>query len=149
MIKKLNVTNKETATKMINVQLPSYKAEAEIIGFYGIPQLSDTVEKIMESDEIFIGYFFDDELAAFISYTEDQNEFDICRLVVHPTHFRKGIAKKLLEHVLKNKTNGKKVIVSTGAKNVPAKNLYASFGFKEVQDIEVAPGVFLTRMEFI
>ncbi|ALC83603.1 MULTISPECIES: GNAT family N-acetyltransferase [Bacillus] len=149
MIKKLNATDKETAKKMIDVQLPSYKAEAELIGFYGIPQLNDTVESIMENDEIFIGYFFDEELAAFISYTEEQNEFDICRLVVHPNHFRKGIAKKLLEHVLKNRTNGKKVIVSTGAKNVPAKNLYAFFGFEEVKNIEVAPGIFLTFMELM
>jgi ribosomal protein S18 acetylase RimI-like enzyme len=149
MIKKLNVTHREMAEKMINVQFPSYKVEAEIIGFYGIPQLNDTVESLMESTEIFIGYFWNEELAAFISYTEDQNELDICRLVVHPKHFRKGIAKKLVEHVLKNKPNDKRAIVSTGAKNVPAKKLYASFGFKEVKDQEAAPEIFLTKMELL
>jgi hypothetical protein len=37
--------------------------------------------------------------------------------------------------------------VSTGAKNIPAKNLYKLFGFQEINDIEVAPTIFITLFE--
>ena len=72
---------------------------------------------------------------------------EICRLVVHPNHFRKGIARSLVGYVIENVAKGKKTTVSTGAKNIPAKKLYSMFGFIAVQDIEVAPNVFITLLE--
>ncbi|WP_268753409.1 hypothetical protein [Alkalihalobacillus trypoxylicola] len=40
-------------------------------------------------------------------------------------------------------------MVSTGAKNEPAKRLYNLFGFVEFEDIEVGPDVFITSMKFV
>ncbi|AKF95011.1 N-acetyltransferase [Brevibacillus halotolerans] len=147
MITNLHVSDEEIAKKILNVQIPAYKIEAEIIHFYGIPQLKDTVETIRTCNENFLGYMLDEELAGVISYTVDQNHMEICRLVVHPNHFRKGIARSLVGYVIENVAKGKKTTVSTGAKNIPAKKLYSMFGFIEVQDIEVAPNVFITLLE--
>ncbi|MCR8843279.1 GNAT family N-acetyltransferase [Paenibacillus sp. SC116] len=147
MIHKLMVDNEAIAKQMLDVQIPSYQIEAELIDFYDIPQLKDTVETVMASNETFVGYFVEDELAAFISYTDEGQVIDICRLVVHPNYFRKGIARKLVAHVLDEIAKYKKVIVSTGAKNAPAKQLYEQCGFQEMKDIEVAPNVFITLFE--
>jgi ribosomal protein S18 acetylase RimI-like enzyme len=146
MITKLNITNKKTAKNILHVQIPAYKVEAEIMSFYGIPQLKDTVETIMNCRETFLGYYAEGELAACLSYTETQNDIHICRLVVHPDHFRKGIAKKLVQHII-DLANNKKIFLSTGSKNVPAKNLYKLFGFVEIKDVEVAPTIFITLFE--
>ncbi|WP_419881684.1 GNAT family N-acetyltransferase [Peribacillus sp. B-H-3] len=146
MIVKLDNKNSVMAEKILNVQLPAYQIEAKIIGFEGIPQLKDTVRDITECRETFVGYTSGDELLGFISYTVEDGAIDICRLVVDPAHFRKGIARELLEHVLEIAGNNK-VIVSTGKKNVPALNLYQSFGFEKVKDAEVAPGVFIAILE--
>ncbi|MVO99025.1 GNAT family N-acetyltransferase [Paenibacillus lutrae] len=147
MITILDVQQEETARMMLSVQIPSYQIEADLIGFQGIPQLRDTVEKLQESGENFVGFWEEDELAAFISYTEDSGEVDICRLVVHPRHFRKGIARKLALHVLLKIAQGRKTVVSTGTLNTPALSLYKSLGFVEVREIEVAPGVSITVLE--
>ncbi|MBD8497859.1 GNAT family N-acetyltransferase [Paenibacillus arenosi] len=147
MIRKLIVDNEAVAKQMLDVQIPSYQVEAELIGFHDIPQLKDTVQALMSSNETCVGYFVEEELAAFISYTDEGQYIDICRLVVHPDHFRKGIARKLVAHIIDEKAKNKKVIVSTGAKNTPAKQLYKQFGFQEMKDIEVAPHMFITLFE--
>ncbi|MFD0047977.1 GNAT family N-acetyltransferase [Actinomycetes bacterium NPDC127524] len=146
MIIELDNKSSVMAEKILHVQLPAYKIEANIIGFEGIPQLKDTVLDITECRETFIGYTSGDELLGFISYTIEEGVVDICRLVVNPLHFRKGIARELLEHVLEIAGNNK-VMVSTGKKNVPALSLYKRFGFEKVKDIEVAPGVFIRILE--
>ncbi|MFD3260320.1 GNAT family N-acetyltransferase [Paenibacillus lentus] len=143
---KLDVANYDIAKRMIDIQIPAYKVEAELIGFEGIPQLQDTAEKMMECREQFVGYMLDGELVAFISYEETDQEVEICRLVVHPYHFRKKIATILVEHIVETISQGRPIRVNTGALNFPAKGLYQMFGFRQVRDIEVAPGVFITEL---
>ncbi|WP_044640415.1 GNAT family N-acetyltransferase [Risungbinella massiliensis] len=147
MIKKLNVTDPTVAQQVLNVQLPSYQVEAELINFQGIPRLHDTIENLLECSEIFLGYVSSDQLVGFISYTKDDTVLDIHRMAVHPSYFRKGIASSLISHLLNLESNMEKMIVCTGAKNTPAKILYQRFGFCAVEDREIAPGISLTFFE--
>lgn len=147
MIAELNHKDWATAQLILDVQLPSYRVEAEIIGFDDIPPLRDTVETIQTCEESFVGYILSQELAGFISYELTDDGVDICRMVVHPNFFRRGIAKQLLSFLLDGVAAHKKVTVSTGDKNEPAKSLYRGFGFSEVDQIEVAPGVQLACFE--
>jgi GNAT superfamily N-acetyltransferase len=147
MIKMLNIKDQTVAQKILEVQIPSYQVEAELIGFQGIPPLYDTVESLMQCNETFLGYFFTDKLAGFISYVKDGTVLDIHRMAVHPTYFRKGVASSLIAYLLKQESDMEKAVVRTGSKNTPAKNLYRRFGFHEVGDAEVAPGVLLTFLK--
>lgn len=146
MIVYLNDINAAMADEILAIQIPSYHIEARLIGFSGIPQLMDTIDSIMTSEEVFIGYRLDDEWAGFLSYAIEKDTMEICRLVVHPLHFRKGIGGKLIEASLAL-ASGKKVIVSTGSKNQPALNLYKRYRFNIVNEIEVASGIFLSLLE--
>ncbi|WP_144512615.1 N-acetyltransferase [Bacillus sp. FJAT-22090] len=148
MIQILDHKEKGTAEQMLAVQLPAYQIEAELIQFDGIPQLNDTPQSIMISEEIFLGYFEHSALAGFLSYTETDELIDICRLVVHPSHFRKGIASSLLKHLLSTKKMHQGVIVATGAKNKPAIKLYEHFGFAKMKEIEVEPNFFITQLSY-
>lgn len=147
MITILHAKDPKIAQKILEVQIPSYQIEAELIGFQGIPPLHDTVESLMQCNETFLGYFLTNELAGFISYTKEDTVLDIHRMAVHPTHFRKGVASSLIAHLLNQESDMKKSIVCTGTKNTPAKNLYRRFGFCEIEDKEIAPGVSLTFFE--
>lgn len=146
MIVYLNDIYETLADEILAIQIPSYQIEAALIGFSGIPQLMDTVDSIMTSEEIFIGYRLDHEWAGFLSYSVEKDTMEICRLVVHPLHFRKGIGGKLIEASLAL-ASGKKIIVSTGSENQPALNLYKRFGFVIINEIEAAPGIFLSLLE--
>ncbi|MDF0725480.1 hypothetical protein PY093_01985 [Cytobacillus sp. S13-E01] len=51
--KKIDITNPIFAKEVLNVQIPAYKVEAEIIDYYDIPPLRDTVETLQQSQETF------------------------------------------------------------------------------------------------
>ncbi len=146
MIHKLDLHNPDHLDQIITLQRVSYLIEAEIIDFYEIPPLVETREELIHCGEHFVGYFIDDVLAGFLSYTEEDHVLDICRVAVHPNHFRKGIADSLLKQVL-SLPGIQKAIVSTGKKNLPALRLYQKHGFIIVSDKEIGNGIFLTNLE--
>ncbi|WP_214627819.1 GNAT family N-acetyltransferase [Paenibacillus agaridevorans] len=145
MIHQLEHGNSTIAAAILDVQLPAYRIEAELLGFDGIPALRDTVADIMACNETFVGYRDGENLLGLIAYEKSGPELDICRLVVHPSAFRRGIATKLLEHVLEREAPDR-ATVSTGKENGPAIALYKRFGFTEKREIEVAPGFFISSL---
>ncbi|MBP3961707.1 GNAT family N-acetyltransferase [Paenibacillus lignilyticus] len=148
MIKRLDLTDPSAAQQFLDVQLPSYRIEAELIGFDGIPGLHDTIEKLGKCQEIFFGCYVEGELAGAISFKleEEGSVVDIHRLVVHPNYFRRGIGERLVQFVLEAfRSQANTFIVATGAANTPAKRLYAKLGFEEVREVEAAPGLFIAE----
>ncbi|MGD8191921.1 GNAT family N-acetyltransferase [Brevibacillus ginsengisoli] len=143
MIKRLLVEEQETAKRIWELQIPSYEVEANLINFFEIPPLRETVEDLQKCGEIFYGLWMDDELAGAISYKREENTLDIHRMMVHPRHFRKGVASRLVEYVEQIEEGIEEILVSTGSKNTPAVNLYKRYGFEPIGELEIAPGVKL------
>ncbi|MCM3788686.1 GNAT family N-acetyltransferase [Domibacillus sp. 8LH] len=147
MIERLHHGEEATAAEILALQIPAYKVEASLIGYDGIPHLNETVEMIKNSDEIFIGFLTEGELCGFLSYKDEDGSAFIQRLVVHPGHFHEGVASKLLTYFLQEESAGRTVLVTTGAKNEPARNLYKKFGFEELDTLLPEPGVELVLLE--
>ncbi len=141
VIKNLDITNQDIAKDVLEVQIPAYKVEAEIIQFFDLPPLKDTVESLANCGETFIGFYHDGELCGVISYKVENSVIDIHRLVVHPGHFRKGIARRLLDFVEKSFDDSYSYIVSTGAKNSPALAFYEKNGFTKTNEIQITEGL--------
>lgn len=142
MIVKLDNTNDKTAEMIVKLQRTSYQVEAELIGFGKLPPLLEAASDIIDSDEVFYGYFLDSELAGIVSYKLLGSTLDIYRLAVHPDYFKRGIAKQLLAAV--EATDGiKDIIVCTGLKNTPAVRLYERSGFTETGKKEVAKDIYI------
>lgn len=148
MIQLVNHNDEKVAESILSIQLPAYKVEADLIGFDGIPQLLDTVENIKSSNEQFLGKLDGSKLVGFLSYEGTEELIDICRLVVDPNHFRKGIASELLSYLLNVYGNEKKIVVSTGAKNTPAITLYERHNFTKIVDVEIEPDFFITQLRY-
>ncbi len=145
MIKKLDLKRADTAKAVLDLQMESYRIEAEIIQFYDIPTLKDTIESIRQCGEIFHGYFIEDTLAGIISWKIEDETLDIHRVAIDPKFFRRGIAKKLLNFIEEHNVN--KIIVSTGKGNTPAIKLYLKMGYKKVKDIKISEDMYLTLFE--
>ncbi|MDF2036115.1 GNAT family N-acetyltransferase [Cytobacillus oceanisediminis] len=146
MIKEINIKDRKAAEQVLGVQLPAYKIEAEIIGCPDLPPLKDTADALRITGETFFGYFTGEKLCGAISFKEKNDVLDIHRLIVHPEHFRKGIAQKLLNFIeLRPKI--KKMIVTTGSKNTPAVAFYLKNGFREVEKIEINESLIITAFE--
>lgn len=134
MIEKINIENEEQAKTVLELQRESYKVEAEYIGSDDIPPLKETLVELMSCEENFIGYFEEETLAGAISFKYGEGIVDIHRMVVHPNHFRKGIAKTLISTLETMHPSANKMIVSTGALNIPAVSLYLRQGFEKVEE---------------
>lgn len=133
------------AESIIDLQHLSYQVEAAIVGFPNHPPLEEDKQSIVDSGEIFIGAYIEAELVGAISYKLEEDYVDIYRLMVHPDHFRKGIGQSLLSEVT-SAFPDRPSYVYTGSNNIPALNLYKSNGFQAMQEKEVAPNLFLTRL---
>jgi len=145
MIKSVDLQNKYLARELLKLQRASYLIEAKLINFYEIPPLKESIEELTNCGESFLGYFEGDRLVGALSYTITQGEVTICRLVVHPNDFRKGIAQRLLKEVENTNMEINLFKVATGKENPPAKNLYLKNGYKLMNDVEIVPGLFISN----
>lgn len=148
MIKEINISNRKNAKKVLNIQIPSYKVEAEIIGSYEIPPLKDTINTLQQCGETFFGYYLNEELCGAISIKVENERVDIHRLIVHPSHFRKGIAQRLL-NFLESNLDFSTIKVATGSKNNPAVSFYKKNGFENIKEVTVNEQLSLTFFEKI
>lgn len=145
MINKLNHTKREVAKAILEVQLPSYKVEAELIGFWELPPLKETVADIQQSNEEFYG-FYEEKLCGVISVQMEQEVLEICRLVVHPEYFRQGIAKQLLTHIQNHLREFSEISVATGTDNLPAVRFYEANGFFKVKQTKTKEGLSIVLL---
>lgn len=147
MIKKIDITNPEVSKEVLNIQISSYKVETEIIDYYDIPPLKDTVQSLQQSGETFFGYYLNKELCGVISIKIDDGIIDIHRLMVHPKYFRKGVATKLLNFIEVEVDNFEVIVVSTGSKNVPAVDFYLKNGFLRTGETKITDSLSLTSFK--
>ncbi|MBM7564174.1 GNAT family N-acetyltransferase [Paenibacillus sacheonensis] len=148
MIRAIDLTDPAETRRLLELQRVSYRVEAELIGFDGIPGLHDTAASIRNCGETFFGWFESEQLAGAVSYKTDSGVVDIHRLVVDPGHFRRGIGERLIRHVLRTLADGTdKFLVATGTANDPAKRLYLKLGFVRIRDFEAEPNVWITEYE--
>lgn len=147
MIDKIDFQNKNIVQELFELQKISYLIEAKLIDFYEIPPLKETFEQLLDCGETFLGYMEDDEVIGALSYTIENEVLTICRMIVHPNHFRKGIAQQLLTAVEEKYREIPVFLVSTGKDNFPAKTLYQKNGYVLMEDIEVVPGLLISKFE--
>ncbi|MGW8959960.1 GNAT family N-acetyltransferase [Paenibacillus sp. NPDC055715] len=140
-----SLEDNEMVSQIWRLQHIAYRLEAERIGFDEIPPLMDTFDTLRSCGETFYGWIEDGNLlGALAVQSESSGSLTLTRMMVHPDHFRKGIADSLMEHALNEYHHIPLFIVSTGTLNAPAVALYRKHGFRPVSAAEVAPGVELT-----
>jgi len=147
MIKSLDLTDIILLQELYDLQKASYQVEAERIGFYEIPALKESIEELKESKEKFLGFFCSELLCGAISWTEEEGSVTICKLIVHPGYFRRGIAQALISKLEESVLKAKGFRVSTGRDNSPALMLYKKNGFQVIEEREVAPSFYISILE--
>jgi len=132
-IEPVDHTMTSVACEIHTVQLGAYSQEARLLGSVSFPPLRQTIDDIVRSGETFIAAYLDDALAGAISVCPDQRRGgnNISSLVVAPQFQRRGIGRRLLARVI-CEYGSASLTVQTGAKNLPAFNLYAESGFAEI-----------------
>ncbi|MDE5415641.1 GNAT family N-acetyltransferase [Alkalihalobacterium chitinilyticum] len=147
MILKLDITEPQFATGIYDLQKKAYEVEANIIGYLDLPPLKETVQDLQQCGELFLGYVIEEKVVGAISYKTSADLLDIHRLMVHPLHFRKGIAQALLTHLEECEATFREWIVSTGTGNTPAINFYKRNGFQVLNEVKVDERLSITNLK--
>jgi ribosomal protein S18 acetylase RimI-like enzyme len=144
-LEELDITQQQVAAAVLALQQRAYRIEADLIGSDEIPPLSESLEALQRSGETFLGAYVDGQLAGAISWRLEGGVIDLHRLVVDPSRLRVGIGTALVRAALTAEREAERAIVQTGSSNEPAKRLYRREGFEEIDEVEVLPGLWVTR----
>jgi ribosomal protein S18 acetylase RimI-like enzyme len=92
-----------------------------------------------------LGALDDGRLVGILGYRRVGAVVDVDRLAVHPSFFRQGIARSLLEELHRIEADAARFEVSTAAGNQPAIGLYDALGYRPVGD-RTFPGVVVVLL---
>lgn len=145
MIEILDLHRGDNAKRVIDLQRAAYRVESELISFSGIPYLFEEEEELLESEEVMLAYWEDDHLLGVLSYEQVEDEIEICRLVVDPKNFQRGIATGLLTRAQEGLEKGQ-ITVKTAKANKPAIRLYEKFGYSVEQTFDTKEGLELVEL---
>lgn len=129
------------------VQLAAYAIESALIAYPQLPPLFETEDDIRSSAETFLACLLDGQVVGATSYLVTHHTVEICRLVIHPSYFRRGMGSRLLKAVEEQNRQWQTITVSTAAKNHPAIGLYEKHGYHVVQHVRLADGLQLVRLQ--
>ena len=130
IFKRLENKEIETAKKLYDIWQQSYIVEKELLGAVEFPPLNRLESDFIKSENNFQGFYENKELLGVVEIDSKMNSVHIQSLVVDPSHFRKGIATKLIQKVF-DLYPSLTYTVETGNNNIPAKKLYESVGFRK------------------
>ncbi|MFJ9446243.1 GNAT family N-acetyltransferase [Kitasatospora sp. NPDC101235] len=147
VIGELSLLDDAVAAAVHGIGLRAYAVEAELIGFAGIPALGESLEEMRVQPLRWLGAAVNGRIVAFIAWQElgEEDAVDIDRVCVDPSWFRRGLASRLLQHLTTEMVPGRAVLVSTGADNRPAVELYERHGFSRIGTVEPVPGLRIAQ----
>lgn len=137
----------QVAQELLSIQQAAYAVEAALIGDDRIPGLHESVEELQAAKLLWLVASHDGDVAGAVAWTESRDEIDIDRLIVAPAAHRRGVGSTLVSELVQ-RAGARKITVSTGRDNVPARAMYERLGFEKVGDEEVLPGLTVTRYRF-
>jgi len=147
MIILLNHNIPEIASQILKLQRESYQVEANLIDYQNIPYMKQGIEQIQNTNESFIGYKIKNLLTGVISYEKrNHRNVTICRLIIKPDYFRKGIAEKLVVYIEEIEKKIQSIYVETAKKNLPAINLYYKLGYHTIRKFKTPDGLTIVGL---
>ena len=142
-IRELSVEEVRTlASQLLELQHAAYAAEAALIGDDRIPPLHETVSDLRAARLEWIASFDAEQITGAVGYAIDDDVVDLDRLMISPSHHRKGLGTALVRRVM---SLAPRTIASTGRENAPARALYESLGFLHESDFEPIPGLWVSQ----
>jgi len=129
VICKIDLQDGAVVQQIYELQQASYLVESQLIDYPDLPPLLETVETLQHTGEQFLIFKEDERILGALSYVRADDILEICRLIVSPNHFRRGIAGKLLRAAEEVEVGIKRIIVSTAENNLPAVTLYQKNGY--------------------
>jgi ribosomal protein S18 acetylase RimI-like enzyme len=137
--------DREVARRIRDLQRAAYAVEAELIGFDQMPPLVEDVDDITGLTLTILGWVVGSDLWGVLGYLRTGDVVDIDRLAVHPSRFRRGVGRSLMEALDQREPDARRFEVSTGAANSPAIELYRGLDYEPIR-YETVQGVRVVHL---
>ena len=102
---------------------------------FSVPWSLNSFENELKNDaaKYFVA-LVDGVVAGYVGMWEISGQCDITNVAVLPAFRRKGVGKRLIEHLIQycKNANLSPIFLEVRQSNEPAQSLYSGFGFKEV-----------------
>ncbi|MGW0807086.1 GNAT family N-acetyltransferase [Nonomuraea sp. NPDC002799] len=148
LITEISPAEDALGAELFSLQRAAYAVEAEIIKDDRIPPLHESLDELRAQPLRWLGAMdADGRLAGAVAWEETADEVDVNRLVVRPDAARRGIGRALVKEVMA-RAGERRVVVSTGRDNVPARTLYERLGFVLTGEVEVIPRLWIVSYAF-
>lgn len=118
-LKKLTIND---ITEIYNLSVEQFGKEA-----WSILQIKDAFNNKSVS---YYGIFDERELVCFACILCTMDDINLLDIATKESYKRQGFAKKMLTYLISLKKDGQSFSLEVKSKNIPAINLYTSFGFK-------------------
>ena len=125
MVTKIRLKDKESFNKLGGL------IDKDFIKFNDFSNIMDDASSIDA-----FGYYEDDILVGFIEFSKSFESVDIIDIVVEPTYRRKGIATKLLNHLINNNEDVDSIFLEVRDDNKDAIEFYLVNKFKVINKRE-------------
>ena len=133
------------AARLLEVPNAPYAVEARLVGDDRIPALHEDLPALVGAGLDWLVATRDGAVLGALGRRTTADGVEIDRLVVDPACARRGTGRALVAAVLAD-AGGRRVTVSTGRDNAPARRLYERSGFIVTGDEEVLPGLWVTHL---
>ena len=134
------------ASAIHRVLIEAYRVEGDLLGVADFPPLRRTEDHVQAASSRFFGLVEEGTLAAVAEVAPEDGGFNIDSLVVAPAFFRRGLASRLLRHLLEEVFPDRVLSVSTAAANDPAILLYEKLGFRRQKAWRGRGGIPMVRL---
>ncbi len=133
------------ARVLLAMQHAAFEIEAAFIGSRDIPPLQEDEQALTAFRGRWVIAWDGPDMLGAVAWRERPDHVEIDRVMVHPAAHRRGVGTALLARVVEVSA-GCDLVVDTGRDNPPGLAMYAKHGFVAERDMEVAPGLWLTRL---
>lgn len=132
------------AAALLDLQRTAFEIEARFMGTRDIPPLNQDRDGLTGFRGSWVVAWDSTTLLGAAAWRV-ADVVEIEKVMVHPSAHRRGVASALMSQVI-DRAGGRDIVVTTGRDNPPGIAMYTKHGFVREDDLEVAPGVWLTRM---
>ena len=155
----LDLVQPAVLVELLRLQRAAYAVEAALLRDDRIPPLHEDADQLRTAGLQWLGVpgtshpgaaagHRPASLVAAVGWLVEDGVLDLHRLVVDPSCARRGLGRRLVQHLLDAHPD-RPAVVSTGRGNAPARRLYEGLGFREVGTVEVLPGLQIVRYELV
>jgi ribosomal protein S18 acetylase RimI-like enzyme len=136
--------------EILELQKLGFGIEAERYNDFNLPPLKQTLEDIQNqynNNVLILKYTSGDKITGSVrAFLDDKNICHIGRLVVHPDHQKKGIARELMNEIEKKYADCFAYRIFTGHLSHHVIRLYVKLGY-QIRYTEFAQTHYLVHME--